>query len=98
MVIEMEMNDVPDEQYDARDGGDRMMCGDGQLGVWVWGGVGNKMKEENACVADFYWPISNGRTVDRVLIMTWGKSCSCESKLKEEDHADDDAKLWRVIL
>ena len=54
MVIEMEMNDVPDEQYDAPDGGDRMMYGDGQLGVWVWGGVGNKMKEENACVADFY--------------------------------------------
>ena len=54
MVIEMEMNDVPDEQYDARDGGDRMMCGDGQLGVWGWGGVGNKMKEEHACVADFY--------------------------------------------
>ena len=35
MVIEMDMNDVTDEQYNAPDGGDRMMCGDGQLGVLV---------------------------------------------------------------
>ena len=56
MVIEMEMNDVTDYQYNAHDGRDRKGCGDGQLGVWVclWGGVRNKMKEENDHVADFY--------------------------------------------
>ena len=56
MVIEMEMNDVTDEQDNAQDGGDRKGCGDGQLGVWLclWAGLGNKVKEENACVADFY--------------------------------------------
>ena len=100
MVIVMEMNDVTDGQYNAQDGGDSKGCGGGQLGVWLclWAGLGNKVKEENACVADFYWPFSNGRTVDRVLSMTWGTSCSCESKSTEEDHADDDAKLWRVIV
>ena len=56
MVIEMEMNDVTDGQYSAQDGGDSKGCGGGQLGVWLclWAGLGNKVKEENACVADFY--------------------------------------------
>ena len=56
MVIEMEMNDVTDGQYNAQDGGDSKGCGGGQLGVWLclWAGLGNKVKEENACVADFY--------------------------------------------